>query len=271
MSDVASWISVGALADGFAPESNILPPCYDLAGQDIVLDYETGFSRQFRLERAGAAQQLVLADGSTHEARVTSLRGGLYFIDYLPAALPRSAITLLLDTASGAALEITGTLPTAAETGLSLLTRAQAGSPLTAVQASFSAARRAGRAAAPYGFPKTTELVGKRIRYRYSATELYEHIYLNPSCYTWQCLAGVEAGLADTDLCHYFKLREELYLFIWQEKIVPTLGVVTVDLTRMKTDGKIFGYAGDDFTTLTNFPVGALASIANDTPTPVLG
>lgn len=270
MSDVANWISVGELAEGFSPKSNILPASFDLAGQEIVLEYEDGSSRRWRFERAGDGQTLSLDGAAAEAVRVTSLREGLYFIDYLPSDKPRGSTTLLLDTVSGVALEIGGSLPLAEETELSLLERIKEALPLTAVRASFGAARIAGSAASAYGFPRTTELVGKRIRYRYSETELYEHIYLNPSLYTWQCLAGLEVGLADTDLCHYFKLREELYLFIWQEKIVPTLGVVTVDLQRNKTDGKIFGYAENDFGVLTNFPIGAFATFANFTPAPDL-
>ena len=72
----------------------------------------------------------------------------------------------------------------------------------------------------------TDALVGKRVQYVYSQTEAYEHIYLNENLYTWQCLRGSEAGLADTDRCHYRRIADELYLFVWREKVVPTLGVV---------------------------------------------
>ncbi len=178
-------------------------------------------------------------------------------------------MTILADLAAGVALRIEGTLPTAEDAAASLSARAAAGQPLTAVKVAFRAARVAGTGGA-FGFPRTSELVGKRMRYRYSRTETYEHIYLNEFFYTWQCLSGVEAGLADTDLCHYFKLRDELYLFVWQEKIVPTLGVVTVDLARNKTDGKIFGYAGFSSGQFSNFPIGAVASFANFTPPPIL-
>ena len=67
------------------------------------------------------------------------------------------------------------------------------------------------------------------MEYTYSPTERYEHIYLNEDFYTWQCLMGSEKGLADTDRCHYLKLGEQLYLFVWREKIVPTLGAVVAD------------------------------------------
>lgn len=73
----------------------------------------------------------------------------------------------------------------------------------------------------------------------------FEHIYLNEKLYTWHCMAGIEKGLADTDRCHYYKIAGSgtgsdagLYLFIWREKIIPTLGMVLVDFSRMKTTGK---------------------------------
>jgi len=65
--------------------------------------------------------------------------------------------------------------------------------------------------------------------------------------------------MADTDCCHYFKIARSLYLFVWLEKFVPTLGVVMVDLKNLKTTGKIFGYETGDFEKLTNFPIGAFA------------
>ncbi len=66
-------------------------------------------------------------------------------------------------------------------------------------------------------------------------------------------------GLADVDRCHYVQVAEDLYLFVWREKIIPTLGVILIDLQQMRTDGKIMGYQGSDFGALSNFPVGASA------------
>ncbi|MFY4846670.1 MoaF C-terminal domain-containing protein [Klebsiella pneumoniae] len=111
----------------------------------------------------------------------------------------------------------------------------------------------------------TTALVGMRNQYTYSPTERYEHIYLNDNFYAWQCLDGVEKGLADVDRCHYVQVAEDLYLFVWREKIIPTLGVILIDLQQMRTDGKIMGYQGSDFGALSNFPVGASAKLLNVT------
>jgi hypothetical protein len=50
-------------------------------------------------------------------------------------------------------------------------------------------------------------------------------------------------------------------LIVWREKIIPTLGVTLIDLVKMKTDGKIFGYAeteAGEFETFSNFPIGAI-------------
>ncbi len=57
-----------------------------------------------------------------------------------------------------------------------------------------------------------------------------------------------------------------MYLFVWREKIVPTLGVVVLDLNAMRTTGKIFGYEGNDFRKVVNFRIGARARLKNITP-----
>jgi hypothetical protein len=116
----------------------------------------------------------------------------------------------------------------------------------------------------------TDDLVGRRVEYTYSATERYEHVYLNEDFYTWHCLLGAEKGLADTDRCHYFKLRDDLYFFVWREKIVPTLGAVIVDFQAMRTMGKIFGHAASGVEQaptggVADFPVGAHARLLNIT------
>jgi hypothetical protein len=95
-------------------------------------------------------------------------------------------------------------------------------------------------------------------------------VYLNRDFYTWHCLSGAEwkegVGLTDTDRCYHRKIGESLYLFVWREKIIPTLGAVVIDLAEMRTSGKIYGYQGKGFEKVTNFPVGARARILNETP-----
>jgi hypothetical protein len=89
---------------------------------------------------------------------------------------------------------------------------------------------------------------------------------LNENTYTWQCISGNEKGLADTDRCFFYKLGEKFYLFVWIEKIVPTVGVVLEDLEVMRSYGKIFGHEGYDMNgRITNFAVGSYGKLLNKT------
>jgi hypothetical protein len=171
-----------------------------------------------------------------------------------------------LDLNQGVFTAINGELPTEKETKRDLYSRVQAADGLTSVKAIFHHGTIEGyHQEGAVGHQTTKDLVGKRIQYIYSKTEAYEHVYLNENLYTWQCLMGLEKGLADTDRCHYYSIADNLYLFVWREKIIPTLGVVMVDLKKLKTTGKIFGYTDNSFSDLSNFPVGAYATVLNHT------
>lgn len=159
-----------------------------------------------------------------------------------------------------------GKLPDETQARLDAFSRVEQGLPLTAVEVEFRFGTLDDAIATPPGF--TDELIGMRNMYIYSPTERYEHIYLNDNFYAWQCLEGVEKGLADVDRCHYVKVTEQLYLFVWREKIIPTLGVVMIDLQAKRTDGKILGYQANDFAALSNFAVGAYAQVLNTTVYP---
>jgi hypothetical protein len=287
------FIQVGALAEGFAPASHILHPVSDLEGRKFALHYADGATdtlhfvgaQSVEVERthAGAASSAIACARERHACRVTSVREGIYFVDYVGAderllddeGKPRAAATsYVLDVRRQLCTAVIGTLPSEAETHIDAFTRVERGMELTGVQVQL----RHGRIGAPGSAVEsqaalplhatTRELIGMRNLYTYSATERYEHIYLNDNFYAWQCLSGVEAGLADVDRCHMIGIDAKLYLFVWREKIVPTLGVVMIDLERMKTDGKIFGYQGSRFDALSNFPVGAHAQVLNVTRYP---
>ena len=67
--------------------------------------------------------------------------------------------------------------------------------------------------------------------------------------------------MGDVERCHYYVIDRDLYLFVWREKIIPTLGVVMLDLHALKTTGKIFGYKDNAMTAVSNFPIGAVTTI----------
>ncbi|SAL11115.1 moaF [Caballeronia udeis] len=264
MTSQPGFIHVGALAEGFAPDSNILPATADLAGRDMRLQFSDGSSLALEFLAAGTLR----TNRGEHAYRATSVRAGIYFVDYSGGESGASSTSLVLDLRRGLATSVTGTLPSERETRVDAFTRAERGDELTAVHASFRHGVIApGVAAAPTVdatalHAPTAELIGMRNLYIYSETERYEHFY------AWQCLEGAEKGLADLDRCHSFRIDEQLYLFVWREKVIPTLGVVMIDLAGMKTDGKIIGYQGDSFDAVSNFPVGAQATVLNITRYP---
>jgi hypothetical protein len=263
---------VGELEQAFEKESNIFPQTSALVGKQLPINFENGLILELRFASAKTLLWRELSRaGNPQWTKANYLcnevRKGVYFVDFLNRRERATTISLALDTGEGIGMAVIGQLPTRRETREGLLDRVAAGRELTSVRASFlhGSIGRPFREGVTRIHPATTELVGNRIEYTYSPTERYEHVYLNSGFYTWHCLAGAErtgdVGLADTDRCHHFKLGDKLYLFSWQEKIIPTHGVVIVDLDAMRTCGKIFGYRGNDFRKLANFPVGARARL----------
>jgi len=274
MGEPARWISVGELAEAFGADNYTPPASDELAGSSHVLHFEDGRALEYRFLpdskvawSAPAGVSGVVAEDEGEAAYFAlRVRDALYFVDFVATQEPPTSVSLILDLGQGIATTLVAVLPESPDVGHSLLARIAAGQELTAVAATFSSAA----VDAPFtaGTPRhhpTTELVGRRVEYTYSPTERYEHIYLNENFYTWQCLMGSEKGLADTDRCHYLKLGEQLYLFVWREKIVPTLGAVVADFAAMRTMGKIFGHAQDGSGGVVDFPVGARARLLNVT------
>lgn len=263
MTTESIFIQVGDLAEGFAPRSNKLDNVAALSNTVYQLHFEqqANITCQFISD-----SQLMWGEEGIAHYRATTIRTGIYFVDFVHPTKEATSISLVLDTHHHNVTLIEGVLPNEQQTHLDAFSRVTQGLELTAVSMTL----RHGTVDKPYQVEaivhaSTSELIGLRNMYTYSATERYEHVYLNTSYYAWQCLDGVEKGLADVDRCHYIKIDQQLYLFIWREKIIPTLGVVMIDLQQQRTDGKIFGYLNASFSALSNFPVGAHAQILNHT------
>jgi hypothetical protein len=263
------FVQVGELAKGIRQQAE--PAVRELVGASIVLGYEDGTVT--RIVFAGdhdlnweAIDGPDAGSSGTESYAAFSPRDGVYLVDYISAALPRTSVSILLDRTTDSATTVVGTLPTAAEVEKGAFALARDGQELTAVRAEFlRAAVDKPFAASEHAHAPTDEMVGKRVQYAYGPSEVYEHIYLNEKLYTWQCLAGVENGLADTDRCHSFKLGDLLYLFVWRERVVPTLGVVVVDWRGMRSFGKLCGYESSDFGTIANARIASVATLLNVT------
>lgn len=263
MSKEAIFIPVGALAEGFKPHSHILSPLSDLAGLTLTCR----FNQQDAIATCQIEDEKKLRwEGQQTDYRATSIRPGILFIDFIDPTRQGATVSLICNQNSGEVTAVFGRMPDEQAVRLSAFSRVEQGLPLTAVQVEF----RFGRLNADCDtLPHfTDELLGLRNLYIYSPTERYEHCYLNDNFYAWHCLDGVEKGLADVDRCHYIKVADQLYLFVWQEKIIPTLGVILIDMEQKRTDGKIVGHQDNGFAMLQNFAVGAQLEILNTTRYP---
>lgn len=271
--DSTHWLQVGELAAGWG--GNELEPAVQLAsrswtatfgdGSEIELRFASADELQYTHRAAGPAAAF-LREGTVPYV-ATGLRPGILLMDFLPPESPPRSASLVIDVARGIGTAVLGQLPLPAEAQRSLYARASAGEELTPVAVQFEPFTISGAPSRPYRWhPPTTDLIGRRMRYEYGPRDLYEHIYLTERYYTWLCRRGPEEGLADTDRCHYRRIEEDLYLFVWREKIVPTLGVVLVDTAALRSTGKLFGYSGGDFGAVTNVRIGAHATVVNVTP-----
>jgi hypothetical protein len=263
------FVQVGELAEGIRQQSE--PAVGELVGTETVLHYEDGTVTRFVFVGEHDLTWEVLegpeAGGSGAESYAAfAPREGVCLVDFISGTLPRTSVSIVLDTTTGSATAVVGTLPTAADVEKGAFALARDGEELTAVRAEFlRAALDRPFSSAGHSHAPTDEMVGKRVQYVYGPTEVYEHIYLNEKLYTWQCLAGVEKGLADTDRCHSLKLGDRLYLFVWRERVVPTLGVVVVDWRAMRSFGKLCGYESSEFGPIANARIASVATLLNVT------
>lgn len=262
MSTAPDFISVSDLGKGLGHEANVLRPTTALAGRSFPVHYDDGERVDYEFSSDGLLSWTGERPRAGVPARTTSVREGVYFVDALVGESEKTSVTHVVDLTQEVVTRVVGTLPAMAEVASGAFARIRKGLEPTAVTTVFTRGG-IGRSLGPDDLVHrpTDELIGMRNRYTYTPQEQYEHIYLNENYYTWHCLEGLEKGLADTDRCHYYKIAEKLYLFVWREKIVPTLGVILIDLDRLRTDGKLFGNEDYDLGRYTNFPVGAHAEI----------
>lgn len=254
------WISVGELEKAFTIDSYAPPHCRDLTEKKLTLYFENGVVIEYKFEET-KLQWRTISTGNLEwieeEYYASKVRQGIYFIDHLRHLEQATSISIVLNFNSENFIAVIGRLPTEVEVKEPLTHKAFKELELTRVKATILCGSINKLGLETPSYEVTSELISKRAEYAYSPTQRYEHVYLNERLFTWHCLSGAERGLADTDVCTQYKLEDGLYLHVWREKIIPTLGVVVIDLKSMRTVGKIMGYRNEGFTEVSNFPIGA--------------
>ncbi len=264
------WIDLGDW--GTEMDVNKLPPSDDLAGKEIELLFQ-GTQEMRKCIFLGANSLLWETEQKSENAPSEELAyeaieaaPGVYFVDFVSGEKSNISNSLVLDFSTGKVTTFTATIPGLDQGPTAFITRLKKGLDLSEMEVHIQHAllNPSSRHEPVPVHERTSELVGKRVQYTYGASRIYEHVYLNDHLFTWHCLEGVEKGLADTEYCDYFKIAPDVYLFSWREKIMPTFGLVVIDLKDMRSNGKTFGF---DIGTgnYMNFMMGAKAHFLNET------
>jgi len=269
----AAYMQVGDFVANFG--GNELEHCEDLAGKCFAVHFSDGWVIRYGFQPdRKMTWQVIRPTFSNSEAsppcsesyRASCLRDGFYLVDFVEHRCPTKTWSVVFDFHQNIVTVVLASMPSKEETLKPMFQRVVDQEIVTPVRHEIlhGSIGREFAEDSPKHQP-TNELVGKRVRYQYGPNDAYEHIYLNQQFYTWHCLQGPEVGLADSDFCRYYQLGEALYLFVWLEKVIPTVGVILIDFQKKKTTGKIFGYQGEDFGVTCNTPVGAHLTLLNET------
>ncbi|MEF2978619.1 molybdenum cofactor biosynthesis F family protein [Subtercola sp. YIM 133946] len=264
VSDTSTWLPLEGLAPGF--DANKARPSRDLAGRTLTTVDARGTRVEHRFDadtdtvswsyRPGEGDPIAESVGlDPYEA--FEVDEGLYFAQFHHRHQPNEAVSLVLDLREGRVLTVISTI----------------GDDVpgqTRVQHHFVAGQLDGRLPTGQAPAPTTDLLGRRVFWQYSPEHAYEHVYLSSQLYTWQCLAGPERGLADTDVNTVYRIRPGIYVFAWREKVIPCASVTIADhrtASAIRSHGVLFGL-DESGTVPTHFTFGAHGRLISQTVHP---
>jgi hypothetical protein len=250
------WPAVSVMIDGFGDPS--LPASDALAGKTLDIAYDDGTTIRHDFSSPQQLTGTIIAgegkgQTGTHPYRAVEARPGILIVDFLigeGAATHNITFVVNLDdgrvTTADSSIEPT-------PTGLRTTTRFLSG---RIVGTGDIEPRR-----------RSDALVGKRIYYRYSATERYEHIYLNSGTFVWHCIDGGERGLADVDETRTFELADDLYIFFWKESVMPVDSFLVIDLAQTRSIGRMFCWENES-SDVVHIPFDSRFTVLNETTYP---
>jgi MoaF C-terminal domain/MoaF N-terminal domain len=262
LSDTSTWLPLDGLAPGF--DANKAPLTADLAGRTVTLVDDRGTRIVHRFGESRVEWEYVPGEGDpippttgADDYEAFLVDDGLYFAQFHHEYDPNEAVSLVIDLTNGRAL--------------SVIQAIGGGFPgNTAVKQLFVPSRlEEVEATGPEPAP-TTSLIGRRVMWVYSSEHAYEHVYLSPDWYTWQCLAGPEKGLADTDENSVWQVRPGIYVFAWREKVIPCASVTIADhrdQRNIRSHGVLFGL-DESGEVPTHFTFGAFGRLLSNTVHP---
>lgn len=250
--DTSTWLPLDGLEPGFDEYKQT--PTDALSGTVLEAAFTDGSVLRYDFIDADAVQWSSGDQQHTDTYEAQLVDDGLYLVNIHHQHDPAVATAVIFDVEGGHVLHVASFV-----------------GPLdqrpTVITQEFRVGTLAG--VQPVGDPPapSTDLIGRRMLWEYSKVHAYEHVYVSPQWYTFQCLAGPEAGLADTDASTYYKVRKGIYLFAWREKVIPCAAVTIADHREFRSHGALFGLNGDNSTT-EHFTFGAYGRLLSNTVYP---
>ena len=173
------WLGPQGMVPGFGDPS--LPASADLVGRTVEVVFEDGKVIRHEFHSQNELTWTVLnakeeAKSGTQTYRAVEVRPQIFFVDFLKGDnLKTRDVSIVIDFSDGDV--------TVAET------RFVNRNGEVRTHTDLRAGRIDGMGdVAPR--PRSEGLVGKRVYYRYSPTDAYEHLYLNPETFLWHCVKG---------------------------------------------------------------------------------
>lgn len=251
------WPAVSVMLEGFGKPS--LPNSGGLDGQLVDIRYQDGaVIRHDFVSQDLLTWEVLEGPGvggtGTHAYRAVEVRPRIFYIDFLKnEGVKTHDVTLVLDRNDGKV--------TVADSFFV----SRSGQVRT--HTDFVSGRIVGTGEVEPR-KRTDRLVGKRIYYRYSETEAYEHVYLNAGTFAWQCVRGGEQGLADVEETKTFELADDIVIFFWTETVMPVESFLVVDLKHKRSIGRMFCWESSTLDVV-HLPFDSRFTVLNETTYPV--
>ncbi|NKX53118.1 MoaF C-terminal domain-containing protein [Arthrobacter mobilis] len=230
---VDEWPTVATMLEGFGDQT--LPASTALAGTTVSLHAEDGREFRFVFHDGSSLAWTTAGTGADQEVdasyKAIEARNGIFIIDIIHGENRAMQHTTIVFNRN---------------TGVATIAVSRFVDEDGRTRAATEFIHAKTESAAGGLHQRSSGLVGKRIYYRYSDVESYEHIYLNPGTFVWHCIRGGEKGLADVERSMVFDIDQDLFLFFWTEKVMTVEAVLLVDLREQRSIGRMFGW--DDST-----------------------
>lgn len=259
IADTSTWLPLDGLEPGF--DENRGPRTSNLEGYEFVSANSTGLQIMHRFNNGRVHWSYPTPTGERRHREAAyeayEVADGLYYVQIRSEDVDLQAASVFIDQTNGVGLTVIATI-------------GKPGPGVTAVQHRFIPFAIAGSAVRALQPAASNDLIGRRAYWRYSKEHAYEHVYVSPNWYTWQCLAGPEKGLADTDANTTFKLRDGIYVFTWREKVIPCGSVIVADHRdhdNLRSHGYLFGM-DESGTKTVHFTFGAFGKVLGEVTYP---